>query len=152
VLNQRMRNRVGGAIALVALAIALDVAPVGAQLLPTTTTTAPTETTVTTAPVETTTTVTTAPETTTTATTAPAETTTTGARPTTTATTGTTAPGFVPPAGVTSTTAPERDEVLEADTGKLPLFIALSLGGFAIAITIVTVQWVRTRPRGPAVT
>lgn len=155
-----MRNRVAVGIVGFGVALVLDAPGAGAQILRTTTTTAPSETTVTTAPVTTTTApVTTAPvttttvattapaETTTTATTAPAESTTTEPPRTTTTAATTSTSGALPPEGVTSTSAPpEVDEVLEADTGKLPLFIALSLGGIAVALAIVTVQWVRTRP------
>ena len=149
VLTHGKTNRllVLAGVAAVALA-SLDggAAPAGAQIIPTTTTTTP--------PPPDSTTTTTAPDTTTT--TAPAETTTT-APPVTTATTGaprttTTRPGptttaFVPPTGVPATTsAPPAEEVLDADLGKLPLFVALSLGGLFVAIAIVAVQWVRTRP------
>lgn len=134
----------------VALAILLGgTGPAGAQIIPTTTTTQP--------PPDSTTS-TTGPDITTT--TAPPETTTTGVPDTTATTTATTAaprstttrPGpttttFVPPTGVPATTqAPPAEEVLDADLGKLPVFVALSLIGFFVAIAIVAVQWVRTRP------
>jgi hypothetical protein len=87
-----------------------------------------------------------------------AETTTTAAgsttsRPprTTTTTPAATSSTFVPPAGSgPTTTAPPAEQVLDADTGKLPIFVALSLLGFSVAIVIMTVQWVRSRPRRPA--
>jgi hypothetical protein len=74
-------------------------------------------------------------------------------RPASTTTTDTTVPPFVPPPGVTSTTAAPVEEVLDADTSRLPVFVALSLLGFAGAVTILIVQWVRSRPasrRAPA--
>ena len=119
----------------------------GAQIIPTTTTTQP-------PPESTTTTTTIVPEATTTTaveptTTAPAPTATTGAPRASTTTTeaGSTTTTFVPPTGVPGTTeAPPAEEVLDADLGKLPLFVALSLLGFFVAIAIVAVQWVRTRP------
>jgi hypothetical protein len=46
---------------------------------------------------------------------------------------------------VTSTTAPPAEEVLDADLGKLPVFVGLSLFGFFVTIAILTVQWARTR-------
>jgi hypothetical protein len=137
-------NRWWAGLALVGATVVWGAGPADAQLIPTTTTTAPTETTVTTLPA-TTTTATTAASTTTTA----AATTTTAGAPASTAppSTATTTPTSLPPEGVSSTTAPPApDEVLEADTGKLPLFVSLSLGGFAVAIAIMAVQWVRTRP------
>ncbi|HVM55671.1 MAG TPA: hypothetical protein VM262_20975 [Acidimicrobiales bacterium] len=54
----------------------------------------------------------------------------------------------MPPEGVTATSVVSAEDVLDADTGRLPLFVGLSLGGFAAAISMVTVQWVRSRPRG----
>ena len=67
-----------------------------------------------------------------------------------TTTTASTAPTstFVPPEGVTATSVVSAEDVLDADTGRLPLFVGLSLGGFTVAISMVTVQWVRSRPRG----
>jgi hypothetical protein len=130
--------------------------PVDAQIVPgsTTTTTAPQETstttttallpssTTTTAPVTTTTSVTTS-------TTAPGQTTTsTVTRRTTTTRPGPTTTAFVPPSGVrATTTVPVDTGPLDADTGLLPFFVMLSLGGFAVAVAIVTVQWIKTRPR-----
>ena len=136
----------------VALAIALGGAsPAAAQIIPTTTTTQPPpdSTTTTTEPDATTTSV--PSETTTTAvpdtTSTTAATATTGAPRTTTTEPGPTTTTFVPPTGVPATTqAPPAEEVLDADLGKLPVFVALSLLGFFVAIAIVAVQWVRTRP------
>lgn len=134
----------------VALAISFgDVAPAEAQIIPTTTTTEPAppdSTTTTTEPDATTTTA--PPETTTTAEPVTTVTTvTTGAPRTTTTQPGPTTTTFVPPTGVPATTsAPPADEVLDADLGKLPVFVALSLVGIFVAIAIVAVQWVRTRP------
>lgn len=128
------------------LLVVLVAAPAGAQLIPTTTeppsppstTEAPTTTEappVTEAP---------PPETT-----APPETraprpTEPPAEATTTAPPDTT-PGFVPPEG-----RPQTPEVLEGPedpkTGKLPLFVALSLGGIGAAAVIVGAQAVATRP------
>lgn len=134
----------------VALAILLGCSgPAGAQIIPTTTTTQPPpppdSTTTTTEPDATTTT---APsETTTTATTLTPATTAAPRATTTTARSGPTTTAFVPPTGVPATTqAPPAEEVLDADLGKLPWFVALSLFGFFVAIAIVSVQWVRTRP------
>jgi hypothetical protein len=142
VLNQRNawgRLALGGGVAL-AFALALGGAAHG-QILPTTTTTttsAPPELTTTTVVPTTSSTAstTTRPSTTTTAT---AHTTTTRPGPTTTT--------FVPPSGVSRTTlAPAAStEPLDPKLGMLPLFVGLSLGGFAVAVAIVTVQWIRTR-------
>lgn len=130
------------------VALAFGAVGARAQIIPTTSSIAPPDTSTTTAA--------TVPETTTslatTTTTAAPETTTSGApRPTTTVPRPT-SPTFVPPAGVSSTTASTSPAggSLDADTGKLPVFVSLSLGGFAVAIAIVTVQWVRSRPRREA--
>jgi hypothetical protein len=110
--------------------------------LPTTTTTTPAPTTTTTRP---STTTTTGGSTTTTGapaveTTVPAETAPT--RPPRTTST------FLPPQGNGEAAPPDLTAPpLEAKTGKLPLLVALSLGGFGAAVSIVTAQFLSTRPR-----
>lgn len=151
ILNQySSRAVVLWAIVATVVAIALGGGAANAQIIPTTSSTdsvAPPPTPSTTAPEETTTT-TVVEETTTTETTAPAPTTTGAPRSTTTTAPRATSSTFVPPAGVSPTTAMTTPAAgsLDADTGRLPLFVSLSLGGFAVAIAILTVQWVRSRP------
>jgi hypothetical protein len=49
---------------------------------------------------------------------------------------------------VSSTTVPPvATGPLDASTGWLPFLVTLSLGGFAVAVGILIVQWVRSRPR-----
>ncbi|MEN3273236.1 MAG: hypothetical protein V7636_1997 [Actinomycetota bacterium] len=149
----RRRNRLAVAVATTAIGaiVLLAQSPFGAdaQVFPSSTTTTE-STTTTTALLPTTTTTAVAPTTTTTT----SSTTTTGSSTTTTRPrTTTTKPGpttttFVPPAGVASTTVPPAPAApLDASTGWLPFLVTLSLGGFAVAVGILTVQWVRSRPR-----
>jgi hypothetical protein len=51
---------------------------------------------------------------------------------------------------VASTTTVPPEEILDAGTGWLPLFVALSLLGFIVVLAMLTVQWIRSRPRRPA--
>lgn len=147
----------GVAAAALALSLTAGAERALSQIIPTTTSSSPEETTSTTDdPTNTTETTdptdTTEPSDTTTSsvedttTTVPPETTVSTARRTTTTRPGPTTTTFVPPSGVPSTTAaPTPEEVLDADLGKLPLFVGLSLVGFFVAVAIMGAQWVRTR-------
>lgn len=152
-VRRAIRLAVGTAVAVIGTAGALALSPFAAdaQIVPSSTTTTTESTTTTTALLPTTTT-TTAPTTTTTAasstTTTGSSTTTTRPGRTTTTKPGSTTTTFVPPAGVSSTTVPTAPSApLDASTGWLPFLVTLSLGGFAVAVGILTVQWVRSRPR-----
>jgi hypothetical protein len=53
----------------------------------------------------------------------------------------------VPPEGVTP--PPPDAEIVEelaSPTELLPWFVGLSIGGFVVAVLILLVQWIRSRP------